>query len=555
VPALLAAHLALAAWGIARNSVTFDENEHVPVGVAIVTRGDFMLAPEHPPLAKSLYGLAALAAGARVPPRLPPGQYNEFDYGQEFARLNADRYVRVYSAARLVSALFSVLLALLVWRWARRLSGPGGGLMALALYALAPEALAHAAVAGIDMPFALGFTASCYALWRFARGGGWRWWALMSLAVSLTLLASFNALQLAPVFLALALLAPLGGRPRSLAQPRSIARLWVGLALLPLVVLVMLQIGYLGRTSWQPIAHMTFNSEQLQHLQGSAPWLILPLPGPFIAGLDYVGAMRGIEALTLLMGRVAPGTHWYYAPFALLIKWPAGFLGLIALRSSSAARAPRARRRAWSERFVWLPALVMILFAMFVTRLNVGIRYLLPMVPMLAIWIGGLVAPAARVALGRRRTHERLALAAAALAILACAEAAAAEPYPLSFFNHLAGAHPDQLINDSAVDWGQGLVALRADLARRGIRRVYLTYHGTTNPSLYGIDWVPYVGGEFGNQSDWFAVSSYYLMGLPQRMLTPQGRTKEFLRFDLAYFRQLPPIAHPAGCMYLYRLR
>jgi hypothetical protein len=44
-------------------------------------------------------------------------------------------------------------------------------------------------------------------------------------------------------------------------------------------------------------------------------------------------------------------------------------------------------------------------------------------------------------------------------------------------------------------------------------------------------------------------------MGLPQKMVTPQGRTREFLRFDLWQFRERPATAHPAGCMYLYRLR
>jgi hypothetical protein len=110
-------------------------------------------------------------------------------------------------------------------------------------------------------------------------------------------------------------------------------------------------------------------------------------------------------------------------------------------------------------------------------------------------------------------------------------------------------------VNDSAVDWGQGLVALRDELKRRGIGRIYMTYHGTTDPALYGIDYVPYLGGEFGDASDWYAVSSYYLMGLPQRMVTPQGRTRGFARFDLWYFRQRPPTARPARCMYLYRLR
>ena len=547
--ALLAAHVLLACWGIARNSVTFDENEHVPAGAAIVTRGDFMLAPEQAPLARMAYALAALAAGARVPPLEHGPRYNEFDFGQDFAHANADRFVRIYSAARLLSVMYSVLLALLVWHWARRLHGPRGGLLALAAYSFAPEALAHAGVAGIDMPSALTVTASLYGFWRFTREGTWRAWAFTALAVSLALLTRFNALQLGPVFLLLALLAPLGGRP-----PRPL-RLWIGLALLPLAMLLALQAAYLGRTSWLPLSQWHFGSLAFQHLQQRWPWLRLPLPDAFVAGLDFLGTMRQTPVLTLLLGRVSPETHWYYAPFALLIKWPLGFLGLLLARGLFVFRAPHAPKHAWHERFAWLSALALMLLAMFVTRLDVGIRYLLPMVPLLCVWIGALAAPAARFPAALERAHRRWALTGAALCALAAAEALAGEPYPLSFFNRLAGPHADQLVNDSAVDWGQGLVALRDELQRRGIGRIYLTYHGTTDPALYGIDYVPYLGGGLGNQSDWFAVSSYYLMGLPQRMVTPQGRTQEFLRFDLWMFRERPPTARPARCMYLYRLR
>src|SRR6266850_6491955 len=67
VALLLAVHLALALWGVAANSVTFDENFHLPAGVMILARGDYSVSLAQPPLLKSLCALAALGAGARVP--------------------------------------------------------------------------------------------------------------------------------------------------------------------------------------------------------------------------------------------------------------------------------------------------------------------------------------------------------------------------------------------------------------------------------------------------------------------------------------------------------
>jgi hypothetical protein len=54
---------------------------------------------------------------------------------------------------------------------------------------------------------------------------------------------------------------------------------------------------------------------------------------------------------------------------------------------------------------------------------------------------------------------------------------------------------------------------LRSELKRRGITRIHLAYHGTTDPAIYGIDYIPYLGGLPGPESDWIAVSSYYFVG------------------------------------------
>ena len=109
-------------------------------------------------------------------------------------------------------------------------------------------------------------------------------------------------------------------------------------------------------------------------------------------------------------------------------------------------------------------------------------------------------------------------------------------------------------MNDSNVDMGQGLLALRADMARLGIRRIHLAYHGMTDPAVYGIDYIPFLRGNPGPESDWLAVSSYYYVGLTQRMMTTRGRTP-FVEMDFHTLWGRVPDARPARCMYLFRLR
>ena len=484
VGALLVAHLALALWGVAANSVTFDENFHLPAGVMILTRGDYSVSLAQPPLLKSLCALAALGAGARTPvlPALPPN--SERAVGEAFMRLNAAHYIRVFTAARLPVVALSLLLALLVWRFARRLYGPRGALVALGLYAFAPEALAHAGVVGMDLATALGFTASLYAFWRFARDGSWRWLLLTALAVGLSLLTRFSALQLAPILIALALVGTLTGRLR---RP---GRVWLGLALMPLVALLLLQLAYRGQCSFAPLARWSFLSPGFQHLREQFPWLRLPLPDAAIAGLDYLAMLsKPGGTTTYLLGRGVPHTYWYYFPLALLFKWPLGFLGALAARAGLALRVPAGPRRRWNEAFLLIPVAVLLFVAMFLTRLDVGIRYLLPILPLLCVWCGGLALPAARAAVARQRELARWALAGWLLVGAGAVETAFAAPRYLSFFNRFAGGPGggDRLINDSNVDWGQGLIALRHEMKTLGIRRILLAYHGTTDPRAAAI--------------------------------------------------------------------
>ncbi len=548
--ALLVLHAALVLWGIARNSVTYDENYHLPSGVLIAARRDFHISTVNPPLVKTLCALPALAAGARLPADSALATNNQQMVGYSFMRENADRYVRVFDAARLPVLALSLLLGLLVWRWARRLYGPAGGLLALAAYGFAPEALAHAGVVGMDLATGLGFAATLYGWWGFTRSGRWGWYALAAGGFAFTLLTRFTAWSLLPM-LAVATLASAWRRP-----VRSPARLALGfVALLP-VALVALAIGYLGQVSFTPLGGVEWHSRLFQGLAHALPGLRLPLPDAYLHGFDWQGYESDSgSVVTFVLGRITDQRVWWYFPLALLVKWPLGFLAALVTRGSTAGarRAPRRREVA----FLVLPALLFLLAGMTLVRLNAGVRYMFPLLPLLCVWTGGLAAAESTSWRRERRRAPRwrMATLGAALAAVTLVEALVAAPYYLSSFNLLAGGpgRGDAIVNDSNVDWGQGLIALRDEMARRGIARVYLTYHGTVDPAIYGIDYVPYAGGPPGREAEWIAISSYFYNGLTQRMVTRYGVSKP-VSVDFRALWERTPDARPANCMYLYHL-
>ncbi|MCC6650677.1 MAG: hypothetical protein IT348_05970, partial [Candidatus Eisenbacteria bacterium] len=85
--------------------------------------------------------------------------------------------------------------------------------------------------------------------------------------------------------------------------------------------------------------------------------------------------------------------------------------------------------------------------------------------------------------------------------------------------------------------------------------KINLAYHGTADPAVYGIDYIPYVGGQPSPESDWIAISSYYFVGLSQRMTTSQGRSDQAITLDFRPLWGRTPEAMPAGCMLLFRLK
>jgi len=67
------------------------------------------------------------------------------------------------------------------------------------------------------------------------------------------------------------------------------------------------------------------------------------------------------------------------------------------------------------------------------------------------------------------------------------AESVRAHPDYLPYFNQLAGGHPERILLDSDLDWGQDLGRLADTLRSRGVPHVWIAYHGKVNLSRQGL--------------------------------------------------------------------
>ncbi len=119
---------------------------------------------------------------------------------------------------------------------------------------------------------------------------------------------------------------------------------------------------------------------------------------------------------------------------------------------------------------------------------NIGLRHLLIVVPLLAIFIGGALAPWVED-LANRGGRDRL-VAMLAFGVLLAASVATVErarPQLMAYFNPLAGREPGRALIDSDLDWGQDFLILKRELQARQISTAHYGFFGTMNPCRPGL--------------------------------------------------------------------
>lgn len=401
-PALLFVGLALPA--LHENSATYDETEHVPAGYTYLTRGDYRLGPEHPPLVKQLTALALLGQS----PTISPAAERAF----EAARRDIDahwifgyRFLFTDNApgpllwrARVVVVALGAILVFAIFQWTRQAFGTAGALLAATAAALDPNLLAHGTLATTDLGFTLFFLLAIYGTHRTFG----RLTVPAALATGAAIAAAFAAKHSAVLLIpGVALLSALriasrapwpSGAParargadgrasqfgpgRRLVLVLGLLTLWSliawgglwatygfryaaaadGQTTLPIATWAT-RIREIGITrahleDGTPIPHPAVISEQAARLEpGLTERALLAaheyrlVPEGYTFGLTFAAAMAQVRR-AFLLGEISLTGWTSYFPFAFAVKTPLGTLALLALAFGLGIVALAGRRSA-----------------------------------------------------------------------------------------------------------------------------------------------------------------------------------------------------------------
>jgi tetratricopeptide (TPR) repeat protein len=428
VAALVGSFLLLTVPPLRFQSGAYDEGPHILCGYQYLTSHVFSGGIGNPPLAQTLVALPAF---------LRRDAYRPFDES-------------VLPSARTAPLALAVITALLVWRGGRRHAGRLAGVFGLLLFVFEPTVLAHSTLATVDMIATAGATLATYALWRAANRPTARAILAAGILLGLALLTKYSVLSLLPAWI-IAFFWPF--RPERRADhntpsPRYGARV-AALLIVLLIAYAVVGTGFLWRGIFHPAP-----PEAHGLLRVAAPFL----PAPLVTSVAEMSAHAAGGHFAYLAGHRSDKGFVQYFLVALSLKWTLPFL--LILSTGGVLLFWRRRVPAMPEMFLLLPPVVLFAFLSIGGHVDIGVRHMLPVVPLLAELGGVTAAYVAR--------WSRWAL----VGVLAClalhvASALSDWPHELAYFNVLAGGTRggDRFLIDSNIDWGTDEGALARALA------------------------------------------------------------------------------------------
>jgi dolichyl-phosphate-mannose--protein O-mannosyl transferase len=511
-PAICLVAVALMAWSTWNDSPVVDEVPHIGAGYSYVRKGDMRLNPEHPPMVKDFAGLPLQFLHLKQTMFMQPAWTTDVNGQWSFGRMtlyqsggNPETMLRL---SRLAVLPFFLLACWLMWRWARERYGDTAALLSLLLFAFSPTVLAHGRLVTTDLAAATGVLAATYAFVLFLRTPTRRTFSIAALALGGALLTKFNVVLLGPFFVAIAGLWGLEGRLGSWKAWRRAAWL-IGLtALVGLVAFIAVVWPYYGlHVVGYPPERQLADTTHIMSWQADNPvksvalWAagtpFIRAAGHWVFGLAMVIQRSGGGNIIYWLGDVVKQGGPAYFPLVYLLKEPLAWWILVACAAASLiVRRGRhlgsSARDSWWMRhepeWVWLLWLAIYWGVSIKSTLNIGVRHLLPVYPFTILLVSGRIA----VVLDWLRAHDRRRHAAFSLLIAILVgwytfETVRVHPFPLTYFNQLAGGPSGgfRYVVDSNLDWGQDAKRLAMFADAHGIERICVDYFGWADAAWY----------------------------------------------------------------------
>jgi hypothetical protein len=530
-------HVSLLVWSSTIHSPTNGEVPALASGIYHWHTGSFNLFRVNPPFVRMVAAIPVLFCNPKVDWKLNRDLlYNraEFPVGAEFIKLNDKESFRYFTLARLFCIPFSLLGAIVCFRWATELYGLPSGYFAMLFWCFSPTILGHSSTIGPDT-----HAAACglFAVYVF------RHW-LKTPTILQTIYAGF-ALGLAEItkttWVILFLILPAVWIVQRIAKKKDSPKpTFCSLCMIIFIGVFMIHVAYGGERVFQPLGQFQFISQSFggnnesgnNKMNGKNRFkntilqnLPVPLPQNYLLGIDIQRSDFEHKYQNYLLGKWQYGGWWYYYLVAFAVKEPFPLLLLIFVSIMLLCTSFQK-----GELIILVLAIAIFTLISSQTGLNEHYRYLSPALPFLFV-------------LASKAITIRLFVCRIGIVILSvwyCISSLAVFPHSISYFNELAGSsiNGHRYLLGSNIEWGQDVLLLKK----------WINKHASDQPVF--IDQCSYFGVESAHvnakQIDKSClIPGIYAVGV-NKLYDPQNK------YD--FLLKLEPVARIGYSIHIYNL-
>ncbi|MCX6809349.1 MAG: glycosyltransferase family 39 protein [Candidatus Berkelbacteria bacterium] len=473
--------LGFATWQMAylakNQSATTDEKVHIPAGFSYWKFKNYYLNPEHPPLAKLLVGLPIYLEHPQYPEtnelfKVASGFYYDSwlearTWGESVLYYSGNNLHEILFSARLVNIILTLVLILFLAFWGLQIGSWSAAALTAILSSFTPLILAHGSLANTDLLITLDFVLLIYFWWRYLKEKKWKWFLIAAFIFGISALSKFSFVAFIPVLFLTSFF---------IAIKEKTIRIWPaitkGIIFIAITwFLIMLFYGFSFAhapvfTGFTQI-HEALNPMGVKAIEFFGCVLV---PIWYFKGFFMVlgGAVFGRG--TYILGHLIQGGRWYYFPLTIIFKTPIGFLALLV---GAICSLKKFYKRDYALQIVLFGGSLIYLAVAMVSKTNLGQRHIMPIYPLLTVFISQLV-------LTIRKKYQIALLILAVLAVIL--STLFNFKNQIAYFNEFVGTRNGyKILLDSNYDWGQSLPAISDYIScHKDAQNIYLQYEWKT---------------------------------------------------------------------------
>lgn len=503
------------------DSATTDETIHVLSGYEY-WRGHLTVNPEHPPLGKQI---AAIPLNF-IKPIMPFNSgyeraikdyyYDSWSetkvYSQQWLyKTVGNNAEQIVNSARAMVIIFTIILGLIMFFVAKKWFGWLAALISVFLFSFSPLVITHGHLANTDLWMTFGFFISVFSFGYYLEKPNWLRLILAAVCFALAMLFKFSAVLLVPILLILWLIYRNKSHDRKIYGIKNFTLLLITFLLIT-GFLVWADYGFPMHVAPKFVIdpELTYTNKPLKVL---APILShLPIP-QYSKGLTMVLTSSIAGRPSYLLGQFSASGWWYYFIIAFLVKEPLAFI--ITLFAGIVFWVTTRKKLEFRDWLLIIPPVFYLLVTLS-SKLNIGIRHLLPIYPFLFIFVGYFISELWNKYKKSLVIRNWLLVICALFALWYLCACLSVFPYFMTYFNELAGGPKNgaNILTDSNIDWGQNTKRLADWLKNEGINEpIKLDYFwgGLAQADYYGLNYTELKAND-PSQKGWIVLGVFSLL-------------------------------------------